>query len=552
MRQTLTSPRGMVTAPHHLAASSACGVLREGGNAIEAMVAAAATIAVVYPHMNAIGGDGFWLIAEPGKAPVAIDACGRAAGLASIDFYKGQGLKAIPGRGPLAANTVAGAISGWQEALRHSANAGGRLPVSRLLQDAIWYAREGAPVTVSQVNFTTKFLPELGHLPGFAGQFLQPSGNAGQVLDAGAPGGEARPPKAHTLRRYPALARTLETLAQHGLDDFYRGSVAEAIAAEHTRLGGPLRLADLQAHRASTVQPLSVRVAGATLFNMTPPTQGLASLMILAIFDRLRLRHGITEAEGLPYLHAIVEATKQAFKVRNRHVADPATMTERGVSPEQFLTDAFIDQCASAVDMQRALPWPEPPVHGDTVWMGAADADGRMVSFIQSVYWEFGSGVVLADTGIAWQNRGSSFQLDPRSHIALAPHKKPFHTLNPAMAHFDDGRRMVYGNMGGDGQPQSQSAVFSRYAMFGQSLQQAVSAPRWLLGKTWGQETTTLKFENRFDAATLAALKGMGHDVEVLDDYSDTMGHAGAIVRQPDGLYLGAADPRSDGVVAGY
>jgi oxamate amidohydrolase len=222
------------------------------------------------------------------------------------------------------------------------------------------------------------------------------------------------------------------------------------------------------------------------------------------------------------------------------------------VAPEQFLSDAFIDDCVEAVDMQQALPWPEPPIHGDTVWMGTADGQGRMCSYIQSVYWEFGSGVVLADTGIAWQNRGSSFQFDPRSHLALAPHKKPFHTLNPAHARFDDGRRMVYGNMGGDGQPQSQSAVFSRYAMFGQTLQQAVSAPRWLLGKTWGQESTTLKFENRFDPAALAQLRAMGHDVEVLGDYSDSMGHAGAIVRQPDGLYLGAADPRSDGVVAAW
>ena len=274
--------------------------------------------------------------------------------------------------------------------------------------------------------------------------------------------------------------------------------------------------------------------------------------MILAIFDRLRQRHAITEEGSYAHLHALVEATKQAFKVRNRHVADPATMDARGLTPASFLSDAFIDGCAQAVDMRRALPWPEPTIHGDTVWMGAADAQGRMVSTIQSVYWEFGSGVVLSDTGICWQNRGSSFSLDPRSHLALSPYKKPFHTLNPAHARFDDGRLMVYGNMGGDGQPQSQSAVFSRYAMYGQPLQAAVSAPRWLLGKTWGQETTTLKFEDRFDPAVMQALRGAGHDVEMLDGYSDTMGHAGAIVRLANGLYLGAADPRSDGVVAGF
>ena len=542
MRQTLTSPRGMVTAPHHLATSAAASVLREGGNAIEAMVAAASTIAVVYPHMNSIGGDGFWIICEPGKEPVAIDACGRAAGLASIDWYREQGIAGttIPGRGPLAANTAAGAISGWQEALAHSSRMGGKLPVSRLLQDAIYYAKNGAPVTQSQVNFTTKFLPELGGQPGFAKQFLNDDTDGHQV------------PRVNTLRTYAALGNTLQALADKGLDDFYRGDIAASNAAQLEALGSPLRLADFCAHRASSVKPLSVKVTGATLYNMTPPTQGLASLMILAIFDKLRIRHNIKEAEGFEYLHAIVEATKQAFKVRNRHVADPATMTANGVTPEQFLTDSFIDQCVNAVDMKKALPWPEKTIHGDTIWMGTADSAGRMVSYIQSVYWEFGSGVVLTDTGVGWQNRGSSFLLDPASHMALVPHKKPFHTLNPAYARFDDGRTMVYGNMGGDGQPQSQSAVFSRYAMFGQTLQAAVSSPRWLLGKTWGQESTTLKFENRTDAKALQALRDAGHDVEVLEDYSDTMGHAGAIVRQPDGLYLGAADPRSDGVVAGF
>lgn len=536
MRQTLTAARAMVTAPHHLASNSAITVLREGGNAIEAMVAAAATIAVVYPHMNAIGGDGFWIISEPGKAPVGIDACARAAQLATPAFYAAKGLQAIPGRGPLAANTGTGAISGWMQALQLSAQAGGTLPVSRLLQDACWYAQNGAPVTHSQVNFTTKFLSELQDQPGFATQFLDGT----------------KVPRAQTLRKYPALAQTMRTLSDKGLDDFYRGGLAQAMAAEHERIGGPVRLTDLQAQQARVVEPLSVRIAGATLFNMTPPTQGLSSLQVLAIFDRLRKRHQIDEVDTYAYLHALIEATKQAFKVRNRHITDPDVMAARGSDLSHFLSDAFLDECADAVDMQKALPWPEKPIPGDTIWMGTADSSGRMVSYIQSVYWEFGSGVVLEDTGVLWQNRGSSFSLDAKSHNVLSPGKKPFHTLNPAHARFDDGRHMVYGNMGGDGQPQSQSAVFSRYAMYGMGLQQAVSAPRWLLGKTWGQETTTLKFENRFAPQALQQMREAGHDVEIFPEYSDTMGHAGAIVRQADGLFLGAADPRSDGVVAGF
>ena len=155
-----------------------------------------------------------------------------------------------------------------------------------------------------------------------------------------------------------------------------------------------------------------------------------------------------------------------------------------------------------AIGRWRARPWPEPAAKGDTVWMGAADSNGCVVSYIQSVYWEFGSGMVLQDTGINWQNRGASFTLDPASHVVIGPRRKPFHTLIPAHARLPDGRGMVYGNMGGDGQPQSQAAVFSRYAMFGQDLQQAVTAPRWLLGRTWGQMSVSLKVESRFDPAT--------------------------------------------------
>jgi gamma-glutamyltranspeptidase len=444
---------------------------------------------------------------------------------------------------------VAGAVSGWQEALSHSQRLGGRLPLSRLLEDAIRYARDGAPVTRSQVDLHDP-LPARARrgcraLPGS-------SSNPARALP---------PARLATLRcraptRCAATLRwhcALQTLARRGLDDFYRGELAAAIADEHARLGGPLALADLQAHRARTVAPLQVALqGGATLYNMTPPTQGLASLMILAIFDRLRQRHAITEVDSLPYLHAMVEATKQAFKRAQPPRRRPRRHGRTRPSPARFLGDDFIGQCADAVDMERALPWPEPAIPGDTIWMGTADRSGRMVSYIQSVYWEFGSGVVLSDTGIVWQNRGSSFQLDARSHLALAPGKQPFHTLNPAHARLADGRHMVYGNMGGDGQPQTQSAVFSRYALYGQSLQQAVTAPRWLLGKTWGQESTTLKFERRFDPAALDGLRRRGHDVELLDEFSDTMGHAGAIVRQPDGLLLGAADPRSDGAVAGY
>jgi gamma-glutamyltranspeptidase/glutathione hydrolase len=517
--------RGMVTAPHHLAAAAGASVLRDGGNAVEAMVAAAATIAVVYPHMNSIGGDGFWLISKPGHAPVGIEACGRAAALATPQAYRALGHDTIPARGPLAANTVAGAVSGWISALDWSR---ARLPVARLLEDATFYAREGVPVTQSQVTYTSRFMQELAPQPGFATSFL-PKGAL---------------PLAGSLQKLPALARTLERLARHGLDDFYRGELAHAMTAELARLGSFVRQDDLVRHAAREITPLSVDLSTGTAHNLPPPTQGVASLMILAIFDRIR--NGV-EAESFDHVHRLVEATKQSFRMRNRHVTDPDHMR---VAAHTLLATDALDRAASAIDARRAQPWPEPAIKGDTVWMGACDRDGCMVSYIQSVYWEFGSGVVLEDTGVTWQNRGASFSLDPASHVVLAPGRRPFHTLNPAFARLSDGREMVYGNMGGDGQPQSQAAVFSRYAMFGEELQQAVTAPRWLLGRTWGDMSVTLKVESRFDDAVVAALRAAGHEVELIEPYSDLVGHAGALVRHPDGGIAGASDPRSDGGVA--
>ncbi len=528
MLNTKRALGGVFVAPHHLAAQAGRDVLREGGNAAEAMIAAAAAIAVVYPHMNAIGGDGFWLLAEPGAEPLAIEACGPAAAAADADFYRARGLEAIPARGPLAALTVAGTVGGWHQALAVAQRWGGRLPLTRLLADAERHARDGVAVTASQTRLTAQKLEELKDVPGFAATFLRD----GQV------------PAEGEILRQPRLADTLAHLARAGLDDFYRGELAAAMAEDLARIGSPLAREDLAAYQARILPPLSTRLRAATLYNQPPPTQGMASLMILGIFDRL----GVTEAEGFDHIHGLVEATKQAFLVRDRYCTDPAYMT---VDPAAFLTAEALAARAAAIDRDRALPWPQPALPGDTIWMGCIDREGRAASFIQSIYWEFGAGVVLPATGVLWQNRGISFSLQADALQALKPGRKPFHTLNPAMARFDDGRVMVYGTMGGEGQPQTQAAVFSRYGLFGQPLQQAVTAPRWLLGRTWGEQSTTLKLESRFDPALVARLRAAGHAVEVLDEaFSDAMGHAGAVVRHPNGLIEGASDPRADGIVA--
>ncbi len=527
MLNTPVALGGMVVPPHHLAAHAGRDVLRDGGNAVEAVVAAAAAIAVVYPHMNAIGGDGFWLIHAPGHPPVAIDACGPAVARADRAFY--AGLDAIPSRGPQAALTVAGTVSGWAVALEAAAGWGPALPLPRLLADAVRHARDGVAVSASQSALTRDKLAGLRDAPGFAETFLV----------------EGAPPAVGHLLRQPALAATLETLAARGLDDFYRGGVAERLGAELERIGSPVRADDLARYRAARVEPLCVRLSDSSVYNLPPPTQGLATLMILGLFERL----GVTEGEGFAHLHGLVESTKRAFRVRDRVVTDPGRLP---ASPAAFLEPAALDALAAQIDPAHALPWPEPSKPGDTIWMGAVDRQGRAVSFIQSVYWEFGSGCVLRDTGVTWQNRGTSFSLDPRALNALEPGRRPFHTLNPSLAVFDDGRTMPFGTMGGEGQPQTQAAVFTRHARFGMPLARAVAAPRWLLGRTWGDATTTLKLESRFDAALVDALRAAGHDVELLPDaYSDTMGHAGALVRHPDGRIEGAADPRSDGAACG-
>jgi gamma-glutamyltranspeptidase/glutathione hydrolase len=519
----------MVTAPHHLAARAGVRVLEEGGNAIEAMIAAAAAIAVVYPHMNGLGGDNFWLLDLPGQEPFGIDACGAAAAKAEIEFYRSQGLDTIPSRGPLAALTVAGAVSGWDQALAISARLGGRLPLSRLLEDAVALARGGVAVTDTLSENTTNKLPELETVQGFSETFLD----------------NGQPPKPGHRLRLPELAASLEHLGRHGLDDFYRGEMARDIAADLEAAGSPLALSDLERHRARIVAPLSTNVAGHKVYNLPPPTQGLASLVLLGVYDRLDVR----EAEGFDFLHGLVEATKCAFRVRDAHVTDPAHMTEPA---ESFLASEALDAMARGIDRHRAAPWPEAKRGGDTVWLAAMDAEGRSVSFIQSVYWEFGSGLVLRRSGVTWQNRGTSFSLDPTHYNSLKPGRRPFHTIQPALARLVDGRVMAYGTMGGEGQPQTQAAVFTRHVCYGQGLQPAITAPRWLLGRTWGTAATNLKLEDRFDPSLIEALRQAGHDVEVVGPFDEIMGHAGALVRHPDGLIEGASDPRSDGAALGF
>jgi gamma-glutamyltranspeptidase/glutathione hydrolase len=520
--------RGVVAAPHAAAAEAGRAVLAEGGNALEAMVAMAACIAAVYPHMNHIGGDGFWLVREPKGRVRAIMGAGPAGARATPELYREY--ESIPARGPLAALTVPGALGGWMLALELARALGGKLPLEVLLAAAIGQARDGYAATASQSRLTTEKLAELKSVPGFAAAFLP----------------DGKPPPAGTTLRQSALADTLDHLAHSGLDDFYRGDVAREIAADLERIGSPVTRDDLVRYRATLAEPLGVTLDAGTIFNTPPPTQGLASLLILALYQRLR----VAEPDGLDFVHGLVECTKRAFRVRDRVVTDPVRVPQ---PPERFLDAAFLDAEATRIDRNKAARWPQPGAGGgDTIWMGAADESGLVVSYIQSLYWEFGSGCVLPATGVLLQNRGASFSLDRGALNALAPGRLPFHTLNPALAVLGDGRVIAYGAMGGDGQPQTQAMIFARHVLHRQPLDRAIDAPRWLLGRTWGSTVTNLRMESRFDGNLVDRLLSAGHDVEVLSDaYSDTMGHAGAVVLHSNGTLEGAHDPRADGGAAG-
>ena len=514
------------SAPHAQAAAIGLDVLQAGGSAVDAMIAAAAAITVVYPHMNSLAGDGFWLIHQPGEAPRAIDACGTAAGLASLAWYQQQGFNQhnpIPARGALAAITLGGTLSGWHKARSIAAETQASLPLTELLAPAIKLAQQGIKVTHSLAAASRKVEQQLAGAAEYRRVFMPNS----RCLAEG-----------ETLCN-PDLAQLMTRLGRAGLEDFYRGDLAQEIAESLEQAGSPIRFADLQGYSAQEVTPLSVATRFGRCYNLPAPTQGVASLLILALYDRLYQAQWNEETR----VHVLLEATKQAFIVRDRELADPSRLSAEWPN---LLTDSYIKRLANIISDQ-ALPWPQMAEPGDTVWMGCVDKDGTMVSFIQSIYWEFGSGLVLPNTGLVWNNRGVSFSLDPAQRNALAPGMKPFHTLNPALALLNDGRRISYGTMGGEGQPQTQAALFTRYLYDGLPLAQAISRGRWLLGRTWGDNTHDLKMEQDLVDQLGTELRARGHSIKPLPACNELMGHAGAVVSHPDCSVTAASDPRSDG-----
>jgi gamma-glutamyltranspeptidase/glutathione hydrolase len=340
----------------------------------------------------------------------------------------------------------------------------------------------------------------------------------------------------------PGLAQTLGIVSAEGGEAFYRGPLARRLA-EGCRAGGsPLTLDDLREHRADWVEPLRVAYRGGEATSFPPPTQGFAALAILALLEGFDLA-ALDEAD---FVHLVVEATKLAFEDRDRWLADPTMVP---VPVERCLDPARLARRRALISRRAARPLDGPPAEGDTIAIVAADGAGNAVSVIQSLYHEFGAGVVAGDTGVLLQNRGAFFSLDPAHPNCLAPRKRTAHTLIPSMYLVKGRPRLVYGTMGGEGQPQTQAALVTRMVDRGLGPQAAVEAPRWLLGRTWGDASKSLRLEGRFPPEVAASLRARGHDVQPVEDWSDLMGHAHAI-RLDDDL-AGGSDPRADGAALG-
>ncbi len=525
MPRLARSSRGMVTSPHELASEAGREVLRAGGNAIEAAIAIGAVLSVTYPHFTGLGGDAFMVISDREGHVHTLSGIGQAA--AKTSGYTG----AIPVRGPGAALTTGASVAVWDKAYSLSKGAwGGKQGWSSLFSRAIEYAANGFPVTPSQQFWQTLRAGELASWQGFARVFM-PHG---------------RIPRAGEQFVQRELARSLERIATHGGREFYEGELAERVAAGLKQAGSPLTLDDLARTTAREEVPLRVGYRGGELLGLRPPTQGVTTLEIMGILDRFDLA-SIPE-NSADYYHVLVEAVKLAFLDRDRYVADPDFVD---VPVDQMLSAQTLDAHARRIRMDRAMPWPHTFKHGDTAYIGVADEQGNSVSMLQTVYYDWGSGVVAGDTGILWHNRGASFSLDPKSPNVLRGGKRPFHTLNPGM-YLKAGRpHLLYGTQGADGQPQTLAAVLTRLIDYDMDPLSALGRPRFLLGKTFSDSRDSLKLEEDAGAHVFGELAARGHEMSPIPAQSQLAGHPGAIRIGADGHMTGAHDPRSDGRALG-
>ncbi len=522
-RAVARSSGGMIATPHWSATLAGVEVLRRGGNAVDAAIAANGILSVVYPASCGLGGDAFWLVFEPRtREVIAYNGSGRAAAGLSAATLRERGLRTMPQRGALSV-TVPGAVRSWEDV----AKAHGRFGLSELLRPAEAAARDGYVVTDVVAEY-------------FAANeaLLRIDADAEALFLA-----RGCPKAGDVLANLP-LAATLRAIREGGADAFYRGPIAESIAHWVSRGGNPMSLADLAAQRTERTVPLRIRWHGAEVYAHPPNSQAAVTLMVLGALA------SDGAASDLDWTHLAVEAIKHAFDARDERFAEPAAMA--GPIDDLLTPEAFA-RVRAAIDPEHARERLQPVDRGGTIAIVAVDEEGRAVSLIESLYMGFGSGLLPEGTGVLLHNRGAYFSLEEGSPNELGGGKRPLHTLSPGMLLRDGLPEFVYGTMGGDGQPQTQVQLLHDVYERGMSVQAAIDAPRFVYGRdSESAYADTVTFESRASAELLAGMRARGHAVEVLGPYDNKLGHAHAIfVDRARGTLAGASDPRADSAALG-
>ncbi len=533
-RPDVRGTHGAVSAGHPLAARAGMAVLERGGSAVDAALAMAGVLAVVRPHMNGVGGDAFALFyeAESGRV-TGLNASGPAGALATPSFFTEAGEASVPERGPMAVS-VPGAVGGWIAAHERY----GTLPLPELLAPAIDYARNGFPVSQRLARDISAGASVLNE-PAVA--LYTPEG---------------KPPAMGSLLKNPALAETLERIAAQGAAGFYRGDVADRLDAFVSEQGGYLRVADLAAYEPEWVEPLSLDYLGHTFHVIPPNSQGLAHLQLMQMsksYDYNILGHNTSA-----YLHTLVELKKLAFADRDRWVAD---LRHADVPVEALLEPAYLEGRAGLVG-ERAAQDVAPGIgadqqvaeggglddSGDTVYLTAVDAQGNAVSWIQSLFASFGSGLLEPETGVVLHNRGALFTLQEGHPNQVAPGKRPYHTLTPTLATRDGALGFTLGTPGGDSQPQSLLQITNNLLLFGMTPQEAIEAPRFR-----SYSSLAVAIEDRVTPDVRHELGARGHELEVIHGWTATFGGAQMIHVDPvSGTLAAASDPRREAYGIAY
>jgi gamma-glutamyltranspeptidase/glutathione hydrolase len=518
-RSPVYARRAMCATSHPAASLVAIDTLKQGGNAVDAAIATAAVLAVVECPMTGIGGDCFAILAKPGAAPIALSAAGRAPAAAEARWFADRGIARIETTSAHAV-TVPGAIAGWCRLLADH----GSMPLDRLLAPAVALAEDGFVVAPRVAVDWSEAAAKLVRHAGARANLLR----------------DGRPPAVGEVMRLPALAATLRTIGKEGRDGFYRGAVASDMVAELRALGGLHTLADFAAQASHYVAPIAVPYGGLEIYELPPSNQGIVALMLLKMLNRLGAIGGPVSAERY---HVLTEAARLAYAARDRFVADP----DRSEVPlRHLLDDRLIDDLLARIDRGRradlgAIP---APAGSDTVCFAVVDAQGMAVSFINSLFASFGSGICTEQTGVNFHNRGEGFVLDPAHPNCIAPGKRPMHTLAPALAMRNGEAAIVFGVMGAHFQPMGHAYILSNLIDYAMDHQEAIDCPRVFFE---GGETVV---EQGVSAATLSGLQRLGHRIR---QRALPWGGAQIVaIDRDNGVLIGASDARKDGMALGY